>query len=345
MNDNLLLLTACDVTALLADADQQALSAVRAAYVAHAFGRTYVPPSSFIHFPDTPENRIIALPSYIDQNGPVIGIKWIASFPANVDLGMDRASAVVILNSAQTGRPEVILEGSEISAVRTAASAALAAQTLGSVKGPIHVSLVGCGRINFTVVRFLCAIFGEIEGLCVFDKVPERAAAFAKSCQRCYDVRRAQIADGMPKALSFSQLISFATTATAPHVQDLSLCPPGTVILHISLRDLSPEIILDADNVVDDENHVCSARTSLHLAECASGHRKFIRASLPEILAGRAPARAESCGPVIFSPFGLGILDLAVASFVTNRARERGMGISIPFFSSSFSGKLNGHRA
>ena len=336
MKNELLLLTADDVDAVLSDADVSALSAVRGAYIAHALGHTSVPPSSFIYLPAAVHNRIIALPSYVDDQEPVMGIKWIASFPGNVKLGMDRASAIVILNSPETGKPEVILEGSKISAVRTAASAAIAAQNLALVDKPITVSLIGCGPINFTIVRFLRVVFGQIDCVCVYDKSLERAMAFAKSCRKHYNIPQTEVADDMITALSFSRLISFATTAAAPHVQDLSMCLPGTVILHVSLRDLSPEVILNADNVVDDRDHVCRAQTSLHLAECTSGDRTFIRATLPEILVGQAVARISPYLPIIFSPFGLGILDLAVASLVSKRARKQGKGMSIPFFSTSF---------
>src|SRR5207244_1946458 len=106
------------------------------------------------------------------------GLKSVSSFPDNLHLGVDRASAVVILNSPQTGRPEAVLEGSVISAKRTAASAALAAQCLlsGSKVGP--VGMIGCGLINFEIARFLRAVFPEAETFVLFDKDEARAKQF-----------------------------------------------------------------------------------------------------------------------------------------------------------------------
>jgi ornithine cyclodeaminase len=323
----MLVLSHADVRRILDGAEHDVLAAVRGAYVLHARGRTAVPHSVFLRFPGDDRNRIIALPAYLDTpEAPVAGVKWVSSFPGNVAAALERASAAIILNSMRTGHPEVLLEGATISARRTAASAAVAAATLGVVGS--GVSLVGCGVINFEVLTFLRAVHPGLDSVTLFDLDDARAKAFA---DRCPGELKVDVAARVEDALAAHPLVSLATSATVPHL-DGSHCQPGALVLHLSLRDLTAETILSSVNVVDDADHVCRAATSLHLAEQQVGHRDFIAASLGELLSknGQHPRRADAL--TVFSPFGLGALDLAVADLVHRRAREHGLGTRVPDF-------------
>ena len=330
---DVLTLKGAQVESLLRGREPEVLAAIAAAYRAHGRGQSSLPNSLFLRFPDDERNRIIALPAYLGGEFDLAGVKWVSSFPANVERGLDRASAVIVLNSAQTGQPEVIMEGSVVSAKRTAASAALAAQRLaGDGAAPESVGFVGCGPINFEVARFLLAVWPSVKSFHLFDLDGRRAEQFAEKCRRLSRELSVETEPRLDEVLRAARVTSLATTAVRPHVFDLDACAPGSTILHVSLRDLSPEVILACDNVVDDVEHVCRAQTSVHLAEQSAGHRDFIRCTLADVLDGRAGAKRDADALTVFSPFGLGVLDLAVGALVAGLAREAGCGTVLEDF-------------
>ena len=96
-------------------------------------------------------------------------------------------------------------------------------------------------------------------------------------------------------------------------------------------RDLAPEVVLASVNIVDDVEHCLTANTSLHLAEQRTGGRAFLHGTLDDVMAGRVTPPADR--PVVFSPFGLGVLDLAVGKYVYDEAmRSGGLRIVDDFF-------------
>lgn len=330
-NDQILILSGNDVLSLLTGREIEIMTAVRQAYEAHTKGDSSLPHSTFLRFPGESANRIIALPAFLGDDFQVAGMKWIASFPANRDAGLDRASAVLILNSTATGRPTALMEASIISAKRTAASAALAAHCLHHWQAGAPTGLIGCGLINLEIARFVLADRPEIGSLHLFDVAPDRARLFQRKLEELLPGVEISIALDAESVLRNCPLVSIATTAVEPHISDLSYCAPGTTVLHVSLRDLTPEVILGCDNVVDDINHVCRARTSVHLAELQVGNRDFIRCTLGDVLLG-ANARPSPAAKVIFSPFGLGILDIALGKLVCGLAAGESKGIMIDSF-------------
>ena len=327
---DILILRGEEVGSLLRDRELDLIDLIGRAYVAHGRGHSSLPHSSFLLFPHRQRDRIIALPAYLGEQFEVAGIKWIASFPENIDHGVERASAVLILNSMDTGRPEVIMESSLISAKRTAASAALAARTLHGTAAPASIGFIGCGLINYQIAKFLLAVWPAVRAFSVFDLSESRARQFGKDVLRLSSELKVDVADSTEAVLRENQVVSFATTAAKPHVPDLSICPPQSTLLHVSLRDIAPEAILESENIVDDSDHIFQANTSVHLAEQSVGRREFITGTLAEVLLGEKVVKRDR--PVVFSPFGLGVLDVAVAKLVTTLAIDGKVGTVLESF-------------
>lgn len=296
------------------------LDTVEIAYREHAAGRTINPDSYFLRFPNQVSDRIIALPAALVRDGGLAagGIKWISSYPGNVARGIPRASAVLILNDPRNGYPAACLEASVISAARTAASAVLAALWLnGKRREASRIGVVGAGLIARYIIEFLVQTGWEFDELYVHDRDSGSATAFRDRFEG-QSRTRVYIADELSALVRKCDIVVFATTAVSPYFGDLSALIHNPLLLHISLRDLTPEIILASHNVVDDIDHCLKAATSPHLAEQHVGHRRFVGYTLPGILAGAdAPKRDR---PIVFSPFGMGLLDIAVGQQVLTAA-------------------------
>ncbi len=299
------------------------INIVHDTYIAHHRNLTVNPDSYFLRLSQPEGSRIIALPASVQGDRPALGLKWISGFPNNIRHGLPRASAVIILNDPETGRPKACLEGSIISAVRTAASGVLAAELVHPERRHIRqFGVVGTGPIAKTIVSLFLKSGWRIDSISLFDVDRERAAAFATAVSVETGITP-QIHSASSPLLNESDLILFATTAMKPHVNNEKDFAHRPTILHISLRDIAPSILLGAYNVVDDVDHALKADTSLHLAEQLVGHRNFMSATIPELALGMKP-RPGSDQLRVISPFGMGILDIALAGAIYEEAVKTG---------------------
>ena len=316
-------ISGAEVQHALQDRHQEVVALVDAAYRAHSAGDSVNPPSYFLRFPDRPSSRIIALPASIGGDVGVDGLKWISSFPENVASGIPRASAVLILNDHDTGYPFACLESSIISATRTAAMATLAAEWLSrGRRRPARVGYFGTGLIARYVHTFLTRTGWSFDEVGVHDLSADSATGFCRYLDRSGAGGLITVHGRPEDLIRSSDIVVFATVAGRPHVTDPSWFEHNPLVLHVSLRDLAPEIILGSTNVVDDVEHCLKADTSPHLAEQLTGNRDFLLGTLDDVMGGRVTLPPDR--PVVFSPFGLGVLDLAVGKYVYDRVAANG---------------------
>lgn len=307
----------------LAGREKQIVELAEATYRLHSAGDSVNPPSYFLRFSDRPTARIIALPASIGGQVKVDGIKWISSFPENVAAGIPRASAVLILNDHDTGYPFACMEASIISATRTAAMAAMAADWFSRGRQrPTRIGFFGTGLIARYIHKFLAGTDWSFDEIGVYDLSADSAAGFRGYLEKSDAASQITVHDSAEQLIRSSDIVVFATIAGEPHVNDLSWFEHNPLVLHVSLRDLAPEIILASTNFVDDVEHCLKANTSPHLAEQLTGNRDFLQGTLGDLMAERVTVPADR--PLIFSPFGLGVLDLAVGKHVYDEVTRAG---------------------
>lgn len=174
-----------------------------------------------------------------------------------------------------------------------------------------RLGVVGCGLIAQNVIAFFRQLGWQIDALSLVDTDLYRAHAFARKPAMAPLACTAGTAIG---ATGACDMVLFATTAGQPHMFDPALFSHHPTVLHLSLRDLAPASMLQAQNVVDDVEHSLKAHTSLHLAEQESGQRDFIAGDIAELFKGHF--RPDPQRLRIFSPFGMGILDLSLAQAI-----------------------------
>lgn len=321
---------AADSVASTIEADRAGCMAVVAqAYAHHDQGRSALPHSSFLRIPGQPRNRIIALPGYLGGDFGVSGIKWIASYPENHTISLPRASAVLLLNDTVTGQPFACLEGSIVSATRTAASAVLAAETLQGGRHASSVGFIGAGLIADHVRMFFADLGWDVGRWRVHDLDGSQADRLADRLRAdgAADVR---VVDTAQAIFGDCDVVVVATVSSEPYLTDPQLLRHKPLVLHLSLRDISPELVLAAQNITDDVDHAVRENTSLHLAEMLVGHRSFIDGTLSDVVEGRV--RRSSDRAVLFAPFGLGVLDLALGLWVYRRVSASGAATTVDGF-------------
>lgn len=303
------------IGALLAADRPRVVDAVADAYAAHYDGACVNPDTYSLKMPAKPGVRINALPAYLGGARDLPGLKWVASFPGNVAEGFVRATATIILNCGRTGYPAAVLDGTAISAARTAASAALAARLMRPERISRRARVYGAGPIAAEILLFLRDDGWTFETIEIVDTDRTRARAFGAALgDEGVPVRAAGDRDGSPAPRA--DLIVFATSALEPWFDEP--LDADQVVLHVSLRDVRPERLLERRNFVDDIDHALKAGTSLHRLEETHGRGFFVESFAGLIDGATAP------GGGVAAAFGMGILDLAVADLVLGLAHASG---------------------
>ncbi|MET0236637.1 MAG: 2,3-diaminopropionate biosynthesis protein SbnB [Kibdelosporangium sp.] len=208
--------------------------------------------------------------------------------------------AILVLKKDDTGQPFACMENSIIRAVRTAALTVLAAGWLSRNRCRARLGFVGLGRVARYVHTYLTATGWRFDDVYAYDPARPPATAFQSYVERRGG--HVRLCPGTQDVVANSDLVVFATNAGSAHVRDLAWFDHNPVVLQVSRRDLAPEVMRSAANFADD----------VHL----SGR------TLYDVMTGSATVPQDR--PVVFTPFGVADLDVAVGQHVYNEVRASG---------------------
>jgi len=320
----ILYLSRSDIAAVGGDHSELYVTALADGLVRHAEGKTVQPLKPYLRASgDHIADRIIAMPAHVGDPG-ISGLKWIGSKHDNPErAGLERASAVIVLNDPATNYPVALLEGGLISAWRTAAVSALAARHLART-GFTDLALVGCGVIGSTQVFALLEQFEHIETVHLYDVRPEAATALA---ERITDGVKTVVADSAEAAVRAGDVVVPCTVTDSPYIH-FEWLKPGSLLCNVSIMDVHKDVFLGADKVVVDDWEQSNREKKIinQLVLDGSFSRERLHAELGEILAGSRPGRETDDEIIVLNPMGMAVEDIACAAEVYRRALDQRVG-------------------
>jgi ornithine cyclodeaminase len=305
------------------------VAAVADALALHARGQFAQPLKPYLRWrPDGHiADRIIAMPAYLGGLRPVAGLKWVGSKHDNpARLGLERASALIILNDPETHYPVAVMEASLISGMRTAAVTTVAARYLAR-DGFASVACIGCGPIGRMQLATLLEHFPAVHTIRLFDVRRAAAERMARELAGRFDDRRYDIAESAEEAVRAAEVVVTCTVTDRPYLP-FDWIAPGAFVSNISIMDLHKDVFLNVDKVVvDDWDQSNREGKVLHqLVEEGRFSRKDLHAELGQIVIGARPGRETDNEIIVLNPMGMAIEDVACAQAVYLRALEGGIG-------------------
>jgi len=258
--------------------------------------------------------------------------KIVTVYPYNLKShGIPNVLATVVLNDVETGRVEAIMDGTQITAMRTGAVSGVATKYLARTDAR-RVGLFGAGVQARKQLQAIQEV-RRIESMMVYDTDKELAKVLALQASAKGDVQ-ASAENNPDTVVENSDIIATATTSPTP-VFNGHLLRPGTHINAIgaftpSTREVDTAAVSTSKIVVDSiEAALEEAGDILIPLREGAIRREDIRAELGEIVTGKKEGRSSENDRTLFKSVGLGIQDAAVARLVFQKAKQLGVGMEL----------------
>ncbi|MFC0531548.1 ornithine cyclodeaminase family protein [Phytohabitans kaempferiae] len=306
------------------------LAAVREAFLLKAAGAAIEPAPATVGLDAAPGQRMVAHAGWLGGPTPVGGVKWICANGDNPRLrGIPRANALVILSDPETGLPRAVVEGTVISAMRTAGATALAATVLARPRST-RLAVIGAGVANRSQLALLRHVLPKLREVRLYDIDAARARQWAADEGARHQVEITPVTSAY-QAVRDADVVVCATADSVTGYVEPDWLAPGVFVAGVSHNDLTDAAVLAADRLVTTDAEGTSTAVTRIGRLCGDGRlERSAVDDLGAVVSGAVSGRREPDDRIVFDAWGLGILDLAVADMVLRHAEDRDAGQAVP---------------
>jgi ornithine cyclodeaminase len=270
-----------------------------------------------MNVPGSEEATLLLMPAWME--GHYLGVKIVTVFPGNHQQGYSTINGLYVLFCASTGRLLMQMSADELTARRTAAASALAADYL-APKHAHHHLIIGTGRLSPLLVEAHACV-RDIQRVSIWGRNPLHAKAVVEMLLKKGINGSVVPVNELAKFVTEADLISCATLSHTPLLQGEWLSP-GTHIDLVggftpAMREADDKTILRSNVFVDTRSGAITESGDI-VQPLATGvlHEEDILADLYDLCAGRHSGRQSEDEISLFKSVGAACEDLAAAVLV-----------------------------
>ncbi len=293
-------------------------------------GRVDMPLRQYMQIPDTDGGKFTLMPGYLDDPRG-FGVKIVCKYPREPDSPYGSHVGAVMLFDAEHGIALALIDGSELTAIRTAAASALATRELARDDSRV-LAILGTGLQALHHVHAIRAV-RPIDEVRIWGRSLANAEALAQSLELPAEVSVAAT-DSVDAALDGADVICTTTSAKTPILPGARLSAGqhvnlvGAAIMEAAEADA--EVVRRSRFVID---YWPSARDQAGelAAALADGltEEEAVAGEIGQILAGSVPGRQDDAQITVYKSLGVAAQDLAAAHMAYQRAHEQDLGVVV----------------
>ncbi len=307
----------------------ECVEALEPAMRAVSEGGAILPLRQYLNVPNT-QGKFTLMPGYVD-NPSTFGVKIVSKFPRDADSPYGSHVGAVMVFDTEMGIPLALLDGSELTAIRTAAASALATRVLARQDASV-VAILGAGTEALHHIKAMGAV-RNITEFRIWNRSAARADKLIQQLSLPPNVA-VKVAPTVKDAVAGADIVCTTTSATTPILEGRWLAD-GT---HVNLVGAA---IIDAAEA--DVDVVARSRFFIDYRESALAQAGELAAALAagivteahivgeigDVLAGRADGRLTDTDITTYKSLGVAAQDLAAGIAAFNNAKQRGIGVEV----------------